>query len=206
MKTVAIVDYGLANIRSVVNALSCFEVEVRVADRGAELAGADAIVLPGVGSFDAGMRGLRERGHDEALTRLVREQGVPFLGICLGLQFLFESSEEGEAPGLGWFAGRLRRFPSGPGALKVPHVGWSDVEVADAPLFRGLVPPHTFYFVHSYYLPREGEAAAAAAATCDYGLTFVAAVERDNIAATQFHPEKSQLAGLKLLENFLGAA
>lgn len=202
MKKVAIVDYGLANIRSVVNALNCFDVDITVAETGAELHGAQAIVLPGVGSFDAGMRGMRERGHEEALSRLVREKGVPFLGICLGLQFLFETSEEGEAAGLGWFPGRLRRFPTGPGKAKVPHIGWSDVAPQHNSIFRDLVPPFTFYFVHSYYMPLE-DAQSITAATCSYSTPFAAAVEHENIAATQFHPEKSQLAGMKFLEGFL---
>lgn len=205
MKKVAIVDYGLANIRSVVNALSCFDLELTVAETGAGLEDAQAIVLPGVGSFDAGMQGLRQRGHEEALNRLVRGQGVPFLGICLGLQFLFESSEEGQSNGLGWFPGRLLRFPSGPGEAKVPHMGWNDVEPSGGQLFRNLVPPYTFYFVHSYYIPLEA-AQNLNPAVCRYSRPFAAAIESGNIAATQFHPEKSQLAGMKLLESFLEAA
>lgn len=204
---IAIVDYGLANIRSVVNALECFAVEISIAKRGEELRDADKIVLPGVGSYDAGMRGMRERGHEEALNELVLDRGVPFLGICLGLQFLFEGSGEGEERGLGWLPGTCGRFPSGKGALKVPHIGWSDVEIVnpESRLFSELLPPLTFYFVHSFHAPyREGNEWAAA--TCEYGLKFTAAVERDNVYATQFHPEKSQLAGMKLLETFLEKA
>lgn len=197
-------DYGLANIRSVVNALECFAVDMIIAERGEELRGADKIVLPGVGSFDAGMRGVRRRGHEEALKELVVEKGVPFLGICLGLQFLFEGSEEGVEQGLGWIPGRCWRFPSGPGNPKVPHMGWSDVEVVnpESRIFADLVPPLTFYFVHSYHAPYvEGDKWCAA--VCDYGLRYTAAVEMGNVFATQFHPEKSQLAGMKLLETFL---
>jgi glutamine amidotransferase len=201
---VAIVDYGLGNIRSVVNALECFEVDVVVASTGAELEGAARIVLPGVGSFDAGMRGLRERGHDAALDRLVREQSVPYLGICLGLQFMFSGSEEGSEPGLGWFDAKVRRFPDRSGAPKVPHIGWNDVRpVGNAALFRNLVPPFDFYFVHSYYVPNEGDAARHACGLCNYDIDFVAALERDTVAGVQFHPEKSQLAGMKMLETFL---
>jgi glutamine amidotransferase len=204
MTTVAIVDYGLANIRSVVNALECFAAEILIAEKGDELKKADKIVLPGVGSFDAGMRGVRERGHEAALNELVMEKGVPFLGICLGLQFLFEGSEEGGEPGLGWLPGKCTRFPSGKGLPKVPHMGWSDIEVVKqgSRLFEALVPPLTFYFVHSYHAPYQ-EGAEWAAATCEHGKVFTAAVEKNNLFAAQFHPEKSQLAGMKLLETFL---
>ena len=204
MKKVAIVDYGLANIRSVQNALSCFQVDVSVARTGGELIGSDAIVLPGVGSYDAGMKGVRSHGHEDALNEMVVRGNTPFLGICLGLQFLFESSSEGTQPGLGWLPGKLELFPSGNGAPKVPHMGWSDVEILKPDgLFRGLNPPHTFYFVHSYHLPMNSEAESFASAVCDYGKSFVAAVETNNIYAAQFHPEKSQLTGMKMISNFL---
>ncbi|MBM3559395.1 MAG: imidazole glycerol phosphate synthase subunit HisH [Alphaproteobacteria bacterium] len=204
MARVAVVDYGLGNLRSAMNALSCFGQELAIAETGDALADADIIVLPGVGSFDAGMRGLRSRGHDVALTRQVLGDGVRYVGICLGMQFLFAGSEEGREPGLGWFGGTMRRFPSGPGAPKVPHMGWDEVEMrAGSRMFAGIEPPADFYFVHSYYAPCEGDAGRYAAATARHGFDFVAAVERDNIFAVQFHPEKSQLAGLKLLETLL---
>lgn len=199
----AVVDYGLANIQSVVNALECFTGDVRIASRGEQLEGVDKIVLPGVGHFDEGMRGMRARGHDIALDRLVRRQGVPLLGICLGFQFLFAGSEEGTEPGLGWVEGRVLRIAARP-RLKIPHMGWSEVECTrPARLFAQLKPPFEFYFVHSYCAENSGEAEAIATAVCDYGAPFVAALERDNLFATQFHPEKSQLAGMKLLETFL---
>lgn len=200
---VAVVDYGLANIRSVVNALSCFDADVVVAETGSALGDADLIVLPGVGSFDAGMEGLVSRGHAEALERRVRDAGVPYLGICLGMHFLFERSEEGTRPGLGWLGGGVVRFPTGEGHPKVPHVGWSAVEVAPASrLMAGLGSPSDFYFVHGYHVPL-AHSATITTGICDYGLRFCAALERDNVAAVQFHPEKSQLAGMKLLETFL---
>jgi imidazole glycerol-phosphate synthase subunit HisH len=200
---VTVVDYGLANIRSVVNALNCFEADVTVAENGAALANAELIVLPGVGSFDAGMRGLSERGHVEALQRRVIEAGVPYLGICLGMQFLFDGSAEGSAKGLGWMSGRIERFPAGPDQPKVPHVGWNEVEIVpSSKLMAALVSPADFYFVHSYYAPLAA-ANGVASGICDYGVRFCAALERDNIAAVQFHPEKSQLGGMKLLETFL---
>ena len=200
---VAVVDYGLANIRSVVNALNCFDVEVTIAETGGQLAGVSHIVLPGVGSFDAGMRGLVERAHVEGLQRRVREEGVPYLGICLGMQFLFESSAEGASAGLGWIQGRIERFPAGAGQPKVPHIGWNEVQIAPASrLMAALQPPADFYFVHSYYAPL-AHTQAIATGTCDYGLRFCATLETGNVAAVQFHPEKSQLAGMTLLETFL---
>ncbi len=200
--SVAIADYGLANIQSVVNALECFRVDIRIATRGEELAGADRVVLPGVGHFDEGMRGLRARGHDQAMTEILKK-GVPVLGICLGLQFLFERSAEGDEAGLGWVSGCVERLPDGPG-IKIPHMGWSEVRLPHSSrLLSQINPPIEFYFVHSFGAPMIGEAAAIASAVCDHGMPFVAALERDNLFATQFHPEKSQLAGMKLLETFL---
>ena len=200
----AVVDYGLANIRSVVNALSCFDADVEVAETGDALARADRIVLPGVGSFDAGMQGLRARGHEAAMTRRVLEDGVPFLGICLGLQFLLDQSEEGSERGLGWFSGNVQRFPEGNGHPKVPHIGWDSVEKAgEGRLLQALELPADFYFVHSYFVPRAEDAGRAATGVCGHGTPFVASLERDNISAVQFHPEKSQLAGMKLLETFV---
>lgn len=200
---VAVVDYGLANIQSVVNALECFTPNIRIAEVGDDIAGASKIVLPGVGHFDEGMKGLRSRGHVAALEAQVLTAGVPLLGICLGLQFLFEGSDEGSEPGLGWVSGRIRRIDEGIG-VKVPHMGWSEV-ICPQPsrLFAELHAPIEFYFVHSFCAPNVGEAATLASATCSYGTEFVAAFERGNIFATQFHPEKSQLAGMKLLETFL---
>lgn len=200
---VAIVDYGLANIQSVHNALACFGVDARVATKGDDLTDADRIVLPGVGHFDEGMRGLRSRGHADALDALVRRGGKPMLAICLGFQFLFADSEEGREPGLGWIGTRIRRLPVGP-EVKVPHMGWSEVEIAPGSrLMAGLVQPAEFYFVHSYCAPSLADTEARPSATCVYGAPFVAALEMGNVFATQFHPEKSQLTGMKLLETFL---
>lgn len=200
---VAVVDYGLANIQSVINAFECFTPNVRVAAHGEELDGADKIILPGVGHFDEGMRGLRSRGHVAALNTLVRQQGIPLLGICLGFQFLFEKSEEGRENGLGWIPGRITRMKEGPG-VKIPHMGWSEVECQKpSRLFKDLNPPIEFYFVHSYCALKVGQAASHATALCTHGEPFIAALEWNNVFATQFHPEKSQLAGMKLLETFL---
>jgi imidazole glycerol-phosphate synthase subunit HisH len=200
---VVVVDYGLANIQSVVNALECFTPNIRIAETGDDLAGAAKIVLPGVGHFDEGMKGLRSRRHVGGLETQVLGKGVPLLGICLGLQFLFEGSDEGMEPGLGWVSGRIKRIDEGHG-VKVPHMGWSEVTCPrPSRLFAQIKAPIEFYFVHSFCAPNSGEVAGLASATCAYGTEFVAAFERGNIFATQFHPEKSQLAGMKLLETFL---
>ena len=202
MQRIAVVDYGLANIRSVVNALECFHVSVKVAERPAELEAADKIVLPGVGSFDAGMRGLEQRHLKEALRECVVQRGRPFLGICLGFQFLFEASEEGSEGGLGWIAGRIVRFDAD--KAKVPHIGWTEVDLRPGSrLFEGIHSPSDFYFVHSYYAPDSGDAARLSSGKCEHGVRFVASLEKDNVFAMQFHPEKSQLAGMKLIGNFL---
>ena len=201
---VTVVDYGLGNLRSAVNALDCFGLELTVAETGDQLDGADIIVVPGVGSFDSGMRGLRERRHIDALHHQVRDNGVRFLGICLGMQFLFEGSEEGSEPGLGWLPGKVRHFPDKTDAPKVPNIGWNEIAPnAGKRMFDDLEPPYEFYFVHSYFVPLDDPINDSVAATAHHGFDYVAALECENIFAVQFHPEKSQLAGLKLLETVL---
>ena len=201
---IGIVDYGLGNLRSVINAFECFEVDVQVYDRGADLDKADKLVLPGVGSFDAGMLGLQERGHAEALDRLVNEGDVPFLGLCLGMQLIFQSSEEGEKKGLGWLDGTIRRFSENGGGLKIPHMGWNEAIIKKhSGLWLDIESPADFYFVHSYCAAVADLDDSLVAATCYHGVAFAAAVEKDNIAAVQFHPEKSQLCGMKILKNFV---
>lgn len=204
MTGVTIVDYGLANIRSVVNAFEYLGAEVALAEDPAALEGAERIVLPGVGSYGAGMRGLRERGLIPVLEDLVLDQGRPYFGICLGLQFLLERSEESDELGLGWLPGSVLRFPNGDGRLKVPHMGWNEVTMpSESRLFDDIEDSTDFYFDHSYYVPEDVEGAAAKVGRCGYGRTFAAALEQDNLYGCQFHPEKSQMAGLKLLQNFL---
>lgn len=190
----------MGNLRSVRNALESLGARVRMAARPGDLAGAVGVVVPGVGAFADAMARLAETGLDAAISAVVAE-GRPLLGICLGMQVLFEESEEGAGgPGLGLLPGRVRRLPAG---RKVPHIGWNTVAwEGEPPLFHGLVAPAYFYFVHSYYcpLPEEG---AYGAARCDYGVPFAAAVWRDNLWGAQFHPEKSGRAGLAVLRNFL---
>jgi imidazole glycerol-phosphate synthase subunit HisH len=204
MLRVGIIDYGLANMKSVGNAFACFDVDARPVATPAGLDTVERVVLPGVGSFDMGMQALRERGFVEALERRVRDGGLPCLGICLGLQFLFEGSEEGSETGLGWIRSKIQRFPVGANQPKVPHIGWSDVTVATPRrLFAEMEQRVDFYFVHSYYAPLDDATKGVATATCDYGVEFVAGLENENVMAVQFHPEKSQLAGMKVIENFL---
>ncbi|MEK9970627.1 MAG: imidazole glycerol phosphate synthase subunit HisH [Ferrovibrio sp.] len=203
MNNVAVIDYGLANIRSVVNALEYCGAVVKTVSAASELADCSHIVLPGVGSFDAGMRGLRSRGLVDPLADLVLKQRTPFMGICLGMQFLLDGSEEGHEPGLGWVGGKNRRFPTGDG-LKIPHMGWSTIHIPrQSRMFEGISGSTEVYFLHSYYVPGDSVAGSHASAAGEYGLRFTAALEFDNIMACQFHPEKSQMAGLKIIQNFL---
>lgn len=197
---VGLIDYGMGNLRSVRNALEYHGASVRVVERGETLADVGAVVLPGVGAFGEGMRGLRERGFVDALALEVRERGKPMLGICLGLQLLAARGLElGEHEGLGWFAGEVRRFAV-PAELRVPHIGWNAVAGSGA-LFKGIPANSSFYFVHSFHLvPEQREIVAG---TTNYGEDFVAAIEHRNVMAVQFHPEKSHKHGLALLKNFL---
>lgn len=196
---IAIIDYGAGNLRSVEKALRHIGCQCRIVSSGDELDQASGAVLPGVGAFGEAMRGLESRGLDQAVRDFVRS-GRPFLGICLGLQVLFESSEESPGvAGLGLMKGRILRLPAESG-LKIPHVGWNSLE-ADRPgwLLDGLGAEPYVYFVHSYYL-RAGEDVVSARA--QYGADIHAAVEKGNLAACQFHPEKSGETGLQILRNF----
>ncbi len=209
---IAIVDSGIANLRSVEKGFARLGVPAEIVEAPERLREAGGIVLPGVGAFADGIGKLRDHGFIEPLRRAI-EKGTPVLGICLGLHFLFSESEEfGHHRGLDLLPGRVRRFaddmpdPRAAGArLKVPHMGWNRVRIErDAPIFRGLPEEPYFYFVHSYYV--EPSEPGVTAATAEYGVRFTAAIWRDNLFATQFHPEKSQALGLKLLENFAALA
>jgi len=195
-----VVDYGAGNLRSVETALRHLGVDFHVSSRPEDLRSADRLVVPGVGEARAAMGALRKSGLDSALWEFFRS-GRPLLGVCIGCQIIFESSEERSTACLGFLPGTVRRFPALPG-LKVPHMGWNNVSWSAAhPLFAGLESGCYFYFVHSYY--PEPAPGSPALAECEYGLRFAAAVERDNLAAVQFHPEKSGPQGLRLLANFV---
>ena len=197
------VDYGMGNIRSVSKALERVapREQVEVTSDPGVIRASDRVVVPGQGAMPDCMAQLAASGAREAVIAATRDK--PFLGICIGMQMLFERGEEGDTPGLGLLAGGVPRFPAARMAgLKVPHMGWNQVRQAKPhALWDGIPSGERFYFVHSYY-PDPADRALTAA-TCEYGVAFTCAISRDNIFAVQFHPEKSQAAGLRLLSNFV---
>ena len=203
---IALLDYGSGNLRSAQKALLKVGADVRVVQTPAEIGDARAMVLPGVGAFDDCINALRKQELLEAARDFINS-GQPFLGICVGYQALFEKSEEFNscAAGMGIFKGRVVRFSEKHG-LKIPQIGWNRLEIVKpgCPLFRGVADGSYVYFVHSFY-PQPLDADLAATRT-EYGDTFASSVWRDNVYATQFHPEKSQKVGLQLLKNFVDLA
>ena len=198
---VAIIDYDAGNIRSVEKAVRYLGKEVTVTSDPGKILAADRVILPGVGAFGDAMKRLHAMGLVEVI-RQVAERGTPFLGICLGLQLLFEKSEESPGvAGLGLLRGEILRLPELPG-LKVPHIGWNSLKYPNpGRLFRGIPEDSYVYFVHSYYLKAQDEGIVTA--TTEYGTLVHASVESGNLFACQFHPEKSSETGLTILENFL---
>jgi len=202
MSRIALINYGMGNLRSVSQALQAVGADVHVCERPAEVGEADGLVLPGVGALADCVAAL----NATSFSSFVREwigADRPFLGVCLGLQALFDHSEEGDVAGLGIFPGRVVRFRRPPGT-KVPHMGWNTVTFRDpaSPLIAGLRPTgESFYFVHSYHVVPED--ASLTFGTCDYAGAFTAAIARGHCFATQFHPEKSQARGLALYRNFV---
>ena len=199
--TVALIDYGAGNVRSVFNALKFLGADVQLTANADEIKAASSVVLPGVGAFGDCVRGLTERGL-WATTKSCLTDGRPFLGICVGYQMLFDGSEESPGvAGLGFLPGQVRRF-STPG-LKVPQIGWNALDLSPHPLWDGLGRDPHVYFVHSYYCEPEDPGVITARST--YGETFAAAAAKGSVAGVQFHPEKSQEVGLGILKNFLTA-
>ena len=200
---IAVVDYGMGNIRSVSKALERVapRAQVEVTSDPGVIRASDRVVVPGQGAMPDCMAQLAASGAREAVIAATRDK--PFLGICIGMQMLFERGEEGDTPGLGLLAGGVPRFPAARMAgLKVPHMGWNQVRQAKPhALWDGIASGERFYFVHSYY-PAPADAGLVTG-TCEYGVSFTCAISRDNIFAVQFHPEKSQAAGLRLLSNFV---
>lgn len=203
--TIAIVDYGMGNVRSLLNAFEYLGHDVRITSDHGELAAAGRIVLPGVGAFGDAMAAIRERGLQEVLTRLALQEHKPVLGVCLGMQlFARSSSEHGMHEGLGWIDADIRRLEV-PSGLKVPHVGWNELHFPDDDwLFRGIhATQANFYFVHSFHMVCHKPTDVLA--TTDYGGPVTAVVRSGNLVAAQFHPEKSQDNGLKLLANWVNS-
>jgi imidazole glycerol-phosphate synthase subunit HisH len=200
---IALIDYGSGNLRSVHKALLKVGAQVRIARHPEEMADARAVVLPGVGAFDDCIQALQKQALLEA-SRKFMQSGRPFLGICVGYQALFEKSEEFNscAAGLGFFQGKVVRF-SAQNGLKIPQIGWNQLDIVQpqCPLFRGIPGGSYVYFVHSFF-PKPVDPSIIATRTT-YGETFASSVWRDNVFATQFHPEKSQKVGLQLLANFV---
>jgi glutamine amidotransferase len=200
--SIAIVDYGTGNIRSIYNALEVVDGNPHIVDDPDGLADADGIIVPGVGAFGDGIRALRDRGFVEALERRVQDDGVPYLGLCLGMQFLAsESFEHSHHEGLGWIPGAVRRVTPESEDFTVPHMGWNDIVTEDdATLYHDFPEDPTFYFVHSYEFQPASESVRTG--TAWHGTEITASVRQDNVFGVQFHPEKSQGTGLRLLENF----
>lgn len=202
---IAIIDYGMGNLRSVQKGFEKVGFEAQVTADPKVLLDAERVVLPGVGAFRDCIKNLEEGGFIDPILKVIRE-GRPFLGICLGLQLLFTESEEfGRHKGLDVIPGRVVRFPEGMAEdgekLKVPHMGWNQLAIKrPAPVFQGIEEGTNAYFVHSYYVKPEDESVVATTTT--YGIEFCSSIWRDNVMATQFHPEKSQEKGLTMLRNF----
>jgi len=197
---IGIIDYGMGNLRSVLTGLRRVSVDASIISYPEETKNYDKIILPGVGAFGDAMRNLRNRGLEDVIKEFVKK-GKPFLGICLGFQLIFEESEESRGvKGLGFLKGRVKRFPEIED-IRIPHVGWNTVNLKKKSLiFEGIKNPAFFYFVHSYYVVPQNEEIVLG--ETDYFIKFCSAVEYENIVGTQFHPEKSQLDGLKFLYNF----
>ncbi len=200
---ITIVDYGLGNIQAILNVYKRLNIEATTATRVDELKDASKVILPGVGAFDHAMERLETSGMRDTLDDLALRRGVPVLGVCVGMQMLTSASDEGQRPGLGWIAGRVKGFRSDPtmANLPMPHMGWNDVRPTTATgLFSGLDTEARFYFLHSYYFQCDREQDIAAVS--NYGEDFSCAVSAGNIHGVQFHPEKSHHFGTRLLQNF----
>jgi imidazole glycerol-phosphate synthase subunit HisH len=208
MQKLVVVDYGMGNLRSVAKAFEFvvreknLAVNVSISSSPETVRDADRVIFPGQGAMPDCMRYLRESGLEEAVRASAATK--PFFGVCVGMQMLFDVSEEGDTPGLGLFAGKVVRFRPTNRTLKVPHMGWNEVlQTRTHELFKGIADAERFYFVHSYFCVPDESPDNVTIALTNYGGKFTAAIGRDNIFGTQFHPEKSHHAGLKLYENFL---
>ena len=201
-KKIAVIDYGMGNLRSVKKTMEFFNVDTTISNRKEDIVAADRIIMPGVGAFPDAMKNLQELDLVETLNKEVINKGKPFLGICLGMQLLArESFEVRRTSGLGWIDAVVKEFDRSKN-IKIPHIGWNNIRYSNAcPLFKGLPKEPTFYFVHSHNV--HCGVTDLVTASCEYGQVFSAAVQKDNIFGTQFHPEKSQTNGLMVIANFL---
>ena len=197
---VGIIDYGMGNIGSIENMLKRIKVKSTITSNIDILNNCDKLVLPGVGSFDHGMKKLEEKGLINFLHKSVIESGKPILGICLGMHLFAKKSEEGLLKGIGWIDGNVKRFSFNNRNIKVPHMGWNTIKYNNNSLFKNLPSEKRFYFVHSYYFQCNNQEDIIA--KTDYGFEFTSAINKMNIWGTQFHPEKSHLCGTKVFQNF----
>lgn len=199
---IAIIDYGLGNLGSIANMLKVIGEKPKITNDESIIKKADGIILPGVGAFDAGMQKLIDTGLDRAIKECANN-GIPILGICLGMQLLGSKSEEGKRQGLGLIPFECKKFSFSKNSdLKIPHMGWDIVDIKkDCPIVKNLIGTQRYYFVHSYYAVCNNQGNVLM--TCDYGYVFAAAVIKDNVIGVQFHPEKSHDFGLALLRNFV---
>lgn len=200
MTTVSLIDYGLGNLGSVLNMLKRVGANSRLVKNAEEIASSDRLILPGIGAFDTGMRLLNEAGLSPAIKAFA-STGRPVMGICLGMQLLLDSSEEGSLAGLGLISGRSLRIPDADG-IRVPHMGWNSVEpVRDDPLVAELPEGSRFYFVHSYRVVPDADQDVLA--TTEYGVPFASMIRSENVMGAQYHPEKSHAFGMRVLSNFV---
>jgi imidazole glycerol-phosphate synthase subunit HisH len=198
---ITIIDYGMGNVKSIANILRKVGGESAISHDVDEIMKADKLILPGIGSFDTGIRNLTEKGLIPVLHKKVIEEKTPFLGICLGMQLITKKSEEGTLDGLGWIDADTVKFKS-MNNLKVPHMGWNYIVIKkNSQLFKDMYDDPRFYFVHSYYVVCRNERDVLT--TTEYGFDFTSAIEKEHIYATQFHPEKSHKFGMKLMKNFV---
>jgi glutamine amidotransferase len=200
---IVIIDYGVGNIRAFTNIYKQLDVPIKIVQKAEELQGASKIILPGVGSFDYAMERLEKSGMRNSLDKLVLIDKVPVLGICVGMQMLARSSDEGVLPGLGWLKGVVKKFDTSTikQTTQLPHMGWNDVHSTKGnSLFEGLQDGARFYFLHSYYF--ECDNSEDSIATAQYGLEFTCSVNHENIYGIQCHPEKSHSSGIQVLRNF----
>ncbi len=201
----AIVDYGMGNIRSVKNAFELLGEKTILTNDKKQLSESDAIILPGVGAFEDGMKNLRKENLIDFLTETIVDKKKPYLGICLGLEFLAEKSfENGEHDGLGWIKGEIKKIVPNNPSLKIPHMGWDDTKILSPKGILYEMNDVSFYYLHSYYFKVDDSEKNLISSICEYGgVPITATIQKNNIFATQFHPEKSQSEGIKLLKNFL---